>query len=372
MKKITLTVLIATALSVASAFAQDCDYSGTTGPLNWCLKDSTLTISGEGEMPDYSQPDLDQFTYPWYDRRGSVKNVVIKTGVTTIGNNAFNSCWYLTSIAIPNGVTRIGYATFRYTSLTSIIIPDGVTTIGKESFSYCTKLTSVTLPNSVTSIGSDAFLYCNHLTSITIPKGVTRIEEGTFAICGNLTSITIPNSVTSIGRIAFALTALPSIIIPSSVTSIGEEAFYRCTSLTLITNLNSVPVAINSNVFEEMDQNKCTLEVPMGSVSAYKNAKVWKEFNIVGIDVGIEPITNDELQITVFPNPTRGELIINNEQLTIKNIDIFDVFGRSVYITHPPLWGGLEGLDISHLPAGIYFIRITTEKGVAIKKNVKM
>jgi hypothetical protein len=29
--------------------------------------------------------------------------------------------------------------------------------------------------------------------------------------------------------------------------------------------------------------NKCTLKVPVASVSAYKNAAGWKDFNIVGI-----------------------------------------------------------------------------------------
>jgi hypothetical protein len=35
------------------------------------------------------------------------------------------------------------------------------------------------------------------------------------------------------------------------------------------------------------------------------------------------------------------------------------------------LRGGLGGLDISNIPAGMYFVRITTENGVVVKKIIK-
>ena len=92
--------------------------------------------------------------------------------------------------------------------------------------------------------------------------------------------------------------------------------------------------------------------------------------------VGIETITNDELRITVFPNPTSGELIINNEQLIINNVEIYDVMGRKAPLNPPeggrlPSFGGVGGgFDISHLPSGIYFLRIQTENGKMITKKV--
>ncbi|MBO5799236.1 MAG: leucine-rich repeat domain-containing protein, partial [Paludibacteraceae bacterium] len=77
-----------------------------------------------------------------------------------------------------------------------------VTTIGKGAFEFCFGLTSVTIPNSVTTIGDEAFYYCDGLTSVTIPNRVTTIGEAAFEYCTGLTSITIPNSVTTIGTSA--------------------------------------------------------------------------------------------------------------------------------------------------------------------------
>jgi hypothetical protein len=401
MKKIIGALLFATALSMAGVFAQ----GGTTGPLTWVLEDGTLTISGEGEMPDY---DEYMGTIPWYNYREFIKTIRIESGVTCIGAQAFLRCHKLTSISIPHSVTIIGNLAFAFcTDLILITLPNGLTSIRSGAFSTCTALTSINIPNSVASINNDAFAYCISLTSIVIPSSVISIEGGTFANCTNLTSITIPNSITTIGYSAFSrCSSLTSITIPNSVTSIGNTAFgwctsltsitipnnvttienfafYWCVGLTSITNLNSIPISINPNVFEGMNQSECILEVPMGSVSAYKNAEVWKEFNIVGIEVGIEPIEADVVKI--YPNPTSGELRITNRgpdkgklseanyelRYPISDIEIYDVSGKKLLSHYLITSSSNHLINISHLPAGIYVVKITTETGVITRKIVK-
>lgn len=59
----------------------------------------------------------------------------IRKGVKVIGNSAFEKCYSLTSINIPDSVTNIGYEAFKLCrSLTNINIPNGVTNIGKMAF----------------------------------------------------------------------------------------------------------------------------------------------------------------------------------------------------------------------------------------------
>ena len=83
MKRHLLLLIIAVLFSTASAFAQDCDYSGTIGELEWCLKEGTLTISGEGEMP---------YGSPWREYQEFINTCIIENGVTTIASSAFPYC----------------------------------------------------------------------------------------------------------------------------------------------------------------------------------------------------------------------------------------------------------------------------------------
>ena len=182
MKKRLFAVLLAMVmvLGLFPATALAADTSGTCGDnLTWTLdSDGVLTISGTGAMENYYWIGYDddgngQTTNPWGN---GIQKVVIKDGVTSIGNSAFFGC----------------------VNLTSVTIPDGVTSIGNSAFRGCSNISSITIPDSVTSIGSFAFYYCEKLTSVTIPDGVTAIEDQTF-FRAPLTSITIPSSVTRIG-----------------------------------------------------------------------------------------------------------------------------------------------------------------------------
>jgi hypothetical protein len=73
--------------------------------------------------------------------------------------------------------------------------------------------------------------------------------------------------------------------------------------------------------------------------------------------------------IKIYPNPATNELyIISNER--INSVEIVDVSGHAVFL---PSFGGVGGgiINVSHLSAGFYFVKIHTDKGVAVRKIVK-
>ena len=65
-----------------------------------------------------------------------------------------------------------------------------MTSIGDYAFWFCSGLTSITIPNSVTRIGYEAFVGCSGLTSITIGSGIKNIGTWAFASCKNLETVT--------------------------------------------------------------------------------------------------------------------------------------------------------------------------------------
>jgi len=87
--------------------------------------------------------------------------------------------------------------------------------------------------------------------------------------------------------------------------------------------------------------------------------------------VGIEEKW-DAASLQIYPNPTTGELRIENGELRIENVEVFDVYGRKLKGEGKKEKGEKEFLiDISDLATGVYFLRIMTEQGETVRKVVK-
>lgn len=210
-------------------------YSGTCGSnLTWTLSDEgVLTISGTGDMYDYSYYDA-----PWYDYERPITALSLDVRLTSIGDCAFVSC----------------------TELTSVTIPDSVTSIESDAFNFCDALRAGYIPSSVTTISayedspfrgcsSSLVLYCGAESK---PSGwdsewnnySNYYDDCYLQVYWNCTrevydfwtgstmsgaSVTIPGYVNLIPDYAFAdRTDLTSVTIPASVMYVGTNAFSGC------------------------------------------------------------------------------------------------------------------------------------------------
>lgn len=181
---------------------------------------------------------VDEEGNPLFDRNGSpimepdekwaaLTEVVIKDGVTEIGNQTFQGCTGLTNVTIPDSVQKIGaWAFYLCGGLKNVDIPANVE-IGNSSFRQ-SGLEQVTVSGG--SVGQYAFHRNVSLKKIDI--NCETIGEEAFSGCDYLTDITLGENVKTLGDKAFyTCDALERVEIPSTVTDIGEKTFYSCPAL---------------------------------------------------------------------------------------------------------------------------------------------
>ncbi|MDO8899702.1 MAG: T9SS type A sorting domain-containing protein [Bacteroidales bacterium] len=98
-----------------------------------------------------------------------------------------------------------------------------------------------------------------------------------------------------------------------------------------------------------------------GSVNTSTKCKrTYKEQT--GSSIIIEAIKNP---ILIYPNPTKDDFIIGNNELIVEKVEIFDINGEKLLSTFN------RKIKIAHLPSGTYFIKIQTDKGELSRKIIK-
>lgn len=325
-------------LTTLGAAAQN---SGTTGPLNWNYDASTktLTITGTGDMPDFTIANRP----PWEKTTNPIEKIVIEAGVKSVGAYAFRNSAVLTSVTLPAGVKTIGEAAFNdCAALTSVTLPEGLTTIGKYAFSGCSALTSITLPGSVTAIGEQAFGNCTALTDVTVgwatplgidanvfhpsvtlqniklhvPAGLTKAYRGkdVWKKFGQITDGTITNSPLGATETWWEYAAatrtltvggtgampdfadfndqpwkdlrekIKTVVIEAGVTSIGNKAFTGCEVLTSVTLPGSGLETIGEKAF--MGCEKLSSITLPKSVTTIKEQAFYSCYALGGVTVG--------------------------------------------------------------------------------------
>ena len=360
--------------------------SGTSNDMSWNLNgNGVLTISGTGNMPDYSST-----SQPWYKYRESIKQVKIGDGITGIGNCAFSGCTNLASVTIPGNVTSIGrFAFSSCKALEELTIPEGVKNLGSEIIAdtyiekikipstvttsdkvfsdddgalagdavltevefaegmtripadVCKNASSmekVVIPSTVTSIGCSAFYGCGGLKGVSLPDGLTKIDNYAFEKCKNLTSITVPKSVTSIGEGVFRnCTSLKSAVIEANSkklfeTTIGYSAFNGCTNLTSVTIPGNV-TSIGDYAFSNCNSLVANVYKNSIGLTYCKNNKI--DYRIVGsydkkhyIQIENGTCTNiDESTELKVSQLKEG----NDYDVVSKSFDNFELYDLSFY-----------------------------------------
>ena len=81
---------------------------------------------------------------------------------------------------------------------------------------------------------------------------------------------------------------------------------------------------------------------------------------------GIEELTSSLL---LYPNPVKDKIYIETPTQAL-TVEIYDVYGRH-QVTETPSHQGCLVVDVTDLNSGVYFVKVITENGEAIKRIIK-
>lgn len=196
-----------------------------------------------------------------------VYEVELPQSLRSIGENAFDSCFKLTSITVPENVEEIGRNAFI--ECTNLVKMDNRSQIGiaadedyyglqnKYDIIYSADASgrlmtegnyivydgsaktvlvgytgteeNIVLPSQFNGksyeVSSHVF-DCNYaITTLTVSQGVAAIGDYAFAECINLTKVDIAGSVEKIGEYAFLSCHISSLFLGDGIRKIGEGAF---------------------------------------------------------------------------------------------------------------------------------------------------
>lgn len=226
----------------------------------------------------------------------------------SLPTSAFDECYTLQEIILPNRLISIGIKAFREClGLRKIQIPNSLSSIGDFAFSNCRYLSDVHLPASLRSVGrnpfrynkfddfeidgsNDNFIVINHAI---VSKDGTNLKSMQFKCVGEYQ---VPNGVEIIAEQAFVKCCMmTSLILPVSLKQIKSKAFMECHGLTdVYSHATSAPL-LRVDSFDSSVSN-CVLHVPAGCIEDYQQ-KGWTMFAQLVDDIiptGLTPVSNTD------------------------------------------------------------------------------
>ena len=264
-------------VTYADALVDDCN--GRCGnKLVWKYEDRQLNIFGKGDMYDY---DVD--VQPWQQYRNKITSISLPEGLTSVGNAGFKDCMFVNYVSVPASVETIGFSAFencRMLSNLTFAANGALTIIDNWAFYNNHELKNVVIPEGVTSIGYAAFYGCTYLSELTLPASMQAIEDNGFALCAKLRRMNV-------------------------------DAL--------------VPPTVAARTFDDVDRT-IPVVVPDESVSVYKSAPVWQEFNIQGKSEVPTALDNIHTE-----NSDTRKLLRDGQLLILRDGKTYTIMGAEIH-----------------------------------------
>jgi len=230
---------------------------------------------------------------------------------------------------------------------------------------------------SVTKTGTATFTMSGASTAIgtfTHSQGRVKLNGSTWAGKYNKAA-GVPLTVTGNVNIGGTLTLAGGEIsmdltttTPSKITVDGIVAASETNTLKITTNVISNQVLIQAT--GGIPDTWPYKVYPLAGLDAELTANNTQL--LLSTKVGIEEVVGEVTGFRVYPNPTTGELRIDmSDEMSDMRCEIYDIYGRKMSQISNLKSQISNQINISHLPSGVYFVRIQTENKMITQKIIK-
>lgn len=148
----------------------------------------------------------------------------------------------------------------------------------------------------------------------------------------------------------------------TNVTGFGEIGQLN---FTIKDDILQRGMTLDSVIFDFHITNVKFISADEQEVNIAANSTAWVVFSTTSTN----SVANLAQWINIFPNPTTNYVQIQSQKLTIENITVTDMVGRTVLENIPTDKRNIQ-LNISELPQGVYHIQLQTERGMVVKQLV--
>lgn len=355
-----------------------------------------------------------------FESCNTLNSITIPSNVARIDDEAFNGCSNLNSVDfLTNNLTYIGDGAFKNcTSLATFVVPNTVDSLGKKdgyvlypgTFEGCSSLTKITLGKNLKYIAECTFNDCTSLQTLvslaTIPP-TFQYADNTFANTNNVALVVgcdaLPNYQNSFDWSYYFSNNMTEIIYEVNVSSNDEDKGIvdmqrDCSTATLTAtttgdcfrfyswsdgvteNPRIVNLESDTNIVAIFDEIKFVIDTTINQGEVYsgygfnesEQGTYYQYFttddgcdSTVVLNLTLNVSLNDveESTISLYPNPTRGEINFSD---MVGEIEVMDMTGK---IMKKIL--NTSNINIDFLPAGFYYLRLHYQDKILIRKVIK-
>ena len=113
---------------------------------------------------------------------------------------------------------------------------------------------------------------------------------------------------------------------------IGDPIYYRRGTQEWVEGLGTIG---GQGFLTPMNYQRWDFDTPLYLECICQNDfKIWSTNSTCLVCGEVKVNENVQHSISIYPNPTTGQLTINNEQLIINNVEVFDIYGRKLSPRH--------------------------------------